>query len=113
MKIRISYEFCTDGDYSLKECNHFGGKEINDEYYVGEKIFENEDNWKCKNEAISFLEEIMCDGLHISYTHYWLLGEFYYIIESLIKFIDRHDKGDFYEEINGNYSDTFIKIEFI
>ena len=83
MKIRIRYYFCTDGDYSLKNPDDFGCTEreveIDDEYfdYIGTIDFENEEAWRCKLDAKTFLEKLLCDGIHISYTHYWLMKDFY------------------------------------
>lgn len=117
MKIRIKYYFYTDGDYSLRNVENFGctGREveIEDEYfdYIGVTDFENEEVWRCKLEAKSFLEKLLCDGIHISYAHYYLIEDFYNIIESLIKFINENDSGEFYRKLSGNYDGTMIGVE--
>ena len=126
MKIKVSYQFCTDGDYGLDNPEEFGctGKEVkledysDDEYdeyadFVGEMIFEDCDSWKCKNNAKSFLQKLLCDGIHVSYTHYYLLEDFYNMIDRSIHFISRSDKGKYCESIGGNQDGTEIRVEFI
>lgn len=117
MKIRISYTFYTDGDYSLRNTEKFGctgtEMEIEDDYYnyVGSKEFENEEEWRCKYEARSFLEELLCDGIHVLSTHYWLLKDFYDIIEALMDFICNNNSGTKYETLGGNQDGTMIMVK--
>lgn len=119
MKIRIIYTFYTDGDYSLRSPENFGctGREveIDDEYfdYVGAMDFENEDVLKCKLDAKSFLEKLLCDGISISHTHYWLMKLFYNIIEELIDFINNNNSGLLCKDISGNQDGTRIIVTFI
>lgn len=119
MKIRITYGFYTDGDFSLRDPEKFGctgiDVEIEGDYYdyVGTITFENDDIWKCKYDAKRFLEKFLCDGIHVSYTHYWLLKDFYDSIMSLIEFIEKNNTGEFCEERSGNYDGTYIKVEFL
>lgn len=119
MKIRVRYGFYTDGDYSLRNYEEFGctGREveIEDEYfdYIGVMDFENEEVWRCKLGARNFLQKLLCDGIHISYTHYYLMEDFYNIIESLLNFINQNDTGEFYKRLSGNYDGTYIRVEYI
>jgi len=116
MKIKIEYYFYTDGDYSLRNYNNFGctGREIEieDEYfdYIGVVNLDNDETWRCKHDAKNFLTQLLCDGIHISYTHYWLMEEFYNIIESLINFIDKNDSGEICKNLSGNYEGTRIDV---
>lgn len=119
MKIRVSYGLCTDGDYSLRNPKRFGciqrDVEIEEDFfdYVGTMDFESEKEWRCKHEVKIFLEKLLCDGFHISYTHYWLLEDFYNIIESLLNFIKENNSGELCKKLSGNYDGTYIKIKFI
>ena len=122
MKITITYKLYTDGDYWLRNADKFGctDKEViidDDEYYdyIGSVEFINKENWICKNDAKDFLWKFLCDGLHISYTHYWLLEMFYKVMESLTEFIDNYESGTsvFREYLQGNWEDTEIKIKII
>ena len=89
MRIEISYGFHTDGDYSLKTPKKFGCIGENEHFdFIGTKTFTNNETWRCKLEAKTFLEQLLCDGIHISHTHYWLMEDFYDIIDSLIDFIN-------------------------
>ena len=116
MKIEINYTFYTDGDYSLTNPEKFGciGRYVETDYgyfdYVGAMDFEKEESWRCKNDAKSFLEKLLCNGIHISYTHYWLLQSFYNIIDELIKFITHNDTGTLCKEISGNQNGTKIMV---
>lgn len=126
MKIKVSYQFCTDGDYSLDNPEEFGctGKDVkledysDDEYdeyadFVGEMIFEDCESWRCKNHATSFLKKLLCNGIHVSYTHYYLLEDFYNMIDRSIHFISSSDKGEYCEFMSGNQDGTEIRVEFI
>ena len=119
MKIRVRYGFYTDGDYSLRNPENFGctGREveIEDEYfdYVGSMDFESDDTWECKYNAKTFLEELLCDGIHISSSHYWLMQDFYNIFETLMEFINEDDTGVRCKWLSGNYDRTYISVEFI
>ena len=117
MKIRVSYAFYTDGDYSLQEPEKFGctGQEVEIEEdfydYVGVVEFETIDIVRCKMDAKDFLERLLCDGIHVSSSHYWLLKDFYDIIDGLMNFINHNNSGECYDTIGGNQDGTVIKVE--
>lgn len=112
MKIEISYGFQTDGDYSLKTPKKFGCIGENEHFdFIGTKTFTNNETWRCKLEAKTFLEQLLCDGIHISHTHYWLMEDFYDIIDSLIDYINQNDFGTSTRILSGNYSPTTIAVE--
>lgn len=119
MKIWISYGFCTDGDYSLRNLDILGCTEkqvtIEDTVfdYIGVIYSENENESECKLKARTFLQKLLCDCIDISYTHYWLIKDFYIIIDSLIDFIDENNSGELYKEMDGNYNGTYIKVQFL
>lgn len=119
MQINISYTLYTDDDYSLRNSKDFGciNQNVmidNSEYYdyIGFIEFKDEEEWKCKNEAKNFLWKFLCDGIHVSYTHPWLLKEFYDIIESLEEVIAKYQNGVFITKrcITGNYEGTEIEV---
>ena len=112
MKIGIMYEFCTDGDFSLRTPEKFGITTQDDEYYAGDVTFENENAFRAKEEARSFLEKLLCDGLHILYTHYYILDHFYHAIDNLIEFISKNYEGYSIEQLSGNYDGTRIGVVF-
>lgn len=120
MQINISYILYTDGDYSLRNAEELGCTNRNvvvdaDDYYdyVGSMEFKHEEEWRCKSEAKSFLWKFLCDGIHVSYTHSWLLKDFYDIMESLENVINEYQGGISVvkRHITGNYEGTEIKIE--
>lgn len=104
------YELHTDGDYSLRTPDKFGCTEVDSEYYAGEMDIINEDKQLEKIYARSFLEKFLCDGLHILYTHYYLMKDFYEIIDELCKFITHNDSGYTIKELSGNYDGTRIGV---
>ena len=119
MQINISYTLYTDGDYSLRNAEDFGctNRDVvvdDSEYYdyVGSMEFKYEDEWHCKSEAKDFLWRFLCDGIHISYTHPWLLKDFYDIMKYLENVINEYQEGISVEkrQITGNYEGTEIKI---
>ena len=75
--------------------------------------FKNEEDWRCKSEAKNFLWRFLCNGIHISYTHPWLLKDFYDIMKSLENVINEYKEGISVAKrhITGNYEGTEIKIE--
>ena len=131
MKIRITYRLYTDGDYSLRNADKFGctDKEViiddDEDYdfidfnkgimipmrsyydYIGSAEFIN------KEDAKDFLWNFLCDGIYVSYTHYWLLEDFYELIKSLIEFIDEYESGinRSIKHLQGNWENTEIKVE--
>ena len=77
------------------------------------KEFIDKEDWICKDDAKDFLWEFLCDGIHISYTHYWLLEMFYKVMESLTEFIDSYKSGTSVSKkyLQGNWRNTEIKVE--
>ncbi|WP_302660029.1 hypothetical protein [uncultured Clostridium sp.] len=120
MKIEILYNLYTDGDYSLNNPEYFGctGRNVKTEYddfydYVGSKSFENKNESTCRMYAKEFLEEFLCEGIHVSSSHYWLLKDFYNIIEGLMDVISEDFEGDEKEyigELSGNQTGTQIVV---
>jgi len=88
------YLFYTDGDYSLKDPKRFECIERDYKFegliydYLGMKTFEDKDINSCKLEAKTFLEDLLCEGIQVNPTHYWLINTFYKAIDSLIKYIE-------------------------
>ena len=120
MKIKVSYQFCTDGDYTLRNPEEFGcverGVKVKGDRcadFVGEMVFEDYDSLVCKADAKSFLQKLLCDGIHVSYTHYYLLEDFYNMIDSFIDLIDCYDRGEYCQSMGGNQDGTEIRVEFI
>lgn len=117
MIIKISYMLHTDGDYALRNPEKFGCTaqkvEIKNDYfdYIGSVSFHNDEIWRCKSDAKSFLEQFLCDGISVSSTHYWLIKSFYDIIEDLMDFINKNDSGMRYGTISGNQDGTKIMVE--
>ena len=117
MRITIDYFLYTDGDYKLKHLQKFKclqkNVELNDQLYdyVGSVDFE-DDEWKCKHEAKEFLWKFLCDGIRVSYTHHWIIKDFYKIIEKLEKVIDEFTFGIVVvsEGLFGNYEGTKIRV---
>lgn len=118
MKIKVEYVFYTDGDYSLETPGYFGckaeGLDSSDIFFdcAGEMTFEAEPD-RCRIDARTFLHRLLCDGIHVSYTHYWLIKDFYDMIDALITFMYEHDSGSSCERLTGNYDGTYIKVEFL
>lgn len=118
MRIEILYKLYTDGDYSLNNPEHFGctdrnvKTEYDDSYdYVGSKLFENKDEFTCRMLAREFLEEFLCEGIRVSPGHYWLLKDFYNIIDFLINAISKdfeENEREYIRGLSGNQSGTEI-----
>lgn len=110
--IKILYTLCTDGDYCLRDTKKFGADKRNDcmedEYdYIGEVEFQDTDiKHTARTDAVIFLEEFLCDGLHIDSSHMWLIKDFYDIIEKLIDFIKNNELGVCMKSLSGNYEGT-------
>ena len=119
MKIQIIYELCTDGDISLRKPEKFGctgqNIEVEDEYfdYIGNMTFENSNDFLCKEEAQNFLEKLLCDGVRVSHSHYYLIKDFYEIIDYLINFINDNNEGLCCKELKGNWDKIQILVQFI
>lgn len=122
MKIIVKYTFYTDGDYALRNCEKFGciereaiikgETEDDNEYfdYIGIMVFENNENWRCKSEAKYFLTKLLCNGLEFSYTHHWLMKDFYNIIDYLVEKIEIGKPSVYNKYLGGNYEGTMIGV---
>lgn len=81
--IRIKYSLCTDGDYHLKNHRMYGAiQDENDEDYEGEVCFTG-DIYRAARSAVDFLWCMLCDGLHFSWSHPWLVRDFYDMFQRL------------------------------
>lgn len=112
MKIKITYFFYTDGDYSFRNLEKFGCEVMEDEtIYTGEIAFQDEKIHSCKSDAKTFLEQLFCDQLHISYLHFYLMDDFYNMIKELVHFIESNDIGEFITKLSGDYDGTYIQVK--
>lgn len=81
--IRIKYKLYTDGDYVLRNHRMYGARHMHDsEEYDGEVCFDG-GLMDAARKAVSFMWCMMCDGLHFSYTHPYLVREFYDMFKRL------------------------------
>ena len=104
-KVSIQWRLNTDGDFALRD-NSNGydyGRNIDYEEYCDRVHF------KDFNEARCFLEEMLCGFSCIS-TKYYLIKEFYDIVEPLIRVVNERQKGRWVKEMSGNYNGTFIEV---
>lgn len=118
MRIVIIYTLQTDGDYRLDNPEEFGCIKEDDYNYSGSVEFAHDKKDRCLMEARDFLYKFLCDGIHISYTHAWLLKYFYNLIESLVnKIYDYEPNGSgkyiCEESISGNYEGTDFEVLII
>lgn len=113
MKAVVTYVFNTDGDYSLKEPEKFGCISADDYCYMGRKEWEASDWHGSAGEAKYFLQELLCDGLHVVSTHYWVLKWFCEMIERFDENIHYNDTGVWVERLSGNYEGTYIEVAII
>lgn len=119
MRIIIHYFLNTDGDFCLNTPDKFGciNKDIvigNDFFdYVGTMNFQYEDETACKRNAKDFLERFLCDGISVASSYYYLVKDFYNMIDQLIDFIDNNTSGIQFRRLSGNYSGTIIIVEFV
>lgn len=120
MRIVIKYFLYTDGDYRLDNAETLGCTAMNeaDEYgdyfdYIGFAEFQSSMDWRCKSDAKDFLWRFLCDGIRVSYTHAWLIKDFYNIIDDLTDQIGLFDRGSagMRRRLTGNHSATRIEIE--
>lgn len=65
---------------------------------------------RCQISAREFLENFLCNGLHVSSSHYYLLKYFYEMIDEVIEFIIKGEDGSFTKELSGNYDGTYLTI---
>lgn len=113
--INIAYWLYTDGDYGLRNPEQFGctGKDvmIGEDYYnfTGMVKFSGIDHGSVKCDAKAWLKKFLCDGIHVSYSHYGLLSRFCAIIDDLLAFITNTTKDDaIIKSIGGNLEGTQI-----
>ena len=103
MKINIIYNLYHDGDFRIENPEEINCQKINDWEYAGTK------------EAREFLEEFLCEHLRVGASHYWILGDFCTMIDSLIEFIEDYESGNVMKvkRLSGNYEGTeiIVKIE--
>lgn len=119
--ITITYKLATDGDFWLCNPEEFGSHEPDkndfdsDEDYIGKYVISDADKDKCVRNTISFLDKMLCDGIHVSYTHSHLLADIYGMFNKIEDIVRRNDDGYRrygYVELSGNYDGTFINVEF-
>ena len=117
MKITIIYFLYTDGDYKLNYPQRFKcwkkNIELDNQFfdYAGCVEFADDVDLECKYKAKEFLWKFLCDGIHVSYTHPWIIKDFYKIIEDLEKNIDEcTSNGIFIKHLFGNYENTKIQV---
>lgn len=115
MKIVIIYTLYTDGDYRLDNPEEFGCIKEDSYHYSGSVEFVFDEKVRCLMEARNFLYKFLCDGLHVSYSHAWLLKDFYDLIESLVNKISHYEPNESgkyicEKSIGGNYSGTNFEI---
>lgn len=112
MKVSISYELHTDGDFHLNNLDLLGcyHHDPDNHLYVGQHSIECSDLTTCRMGAGDFLQQFLCDGVHVGYTHYYLLAHFYNMIEELLTFLKHNESGSHRVDLSGNYSGTYISI---
>lgn len=119
MNIKIDCTFHPDGNYMLKNPEAYGctARNVNSGgktsiIYECSAVFEDEKIWKCKRDARIFLEKLICEGIRVSYTHWWLLKWFSDATGELIKFIDDSNSGTYCKEIGDETDETKISVTF-
>jgi len=114
LSIRCSFSLFTKGDFALKdkETYYCGGK-LNgtDCDFEGGVIFENENEQDCIKEASDFLARMLCDGFHVSPSHYHILGELYRIFDDMIQFTKSKHTGKMVRSLSGCYDRTEFVLE--
>lgn len=103
--VSIQWRLNTDGDFAITDSSngYDYGRDIDYEEYCDLVHFKN------FYDARRFLEEMLCGFSCIS-TKYYLIKEFYDMLEPLICFVDEKQKGKRREEMSGNYNGTFIEV---
>ena len=112
LKIKINWSLYTDGDYHIDNYEKYGCKDHEDgsEYYVGEITFVMSEDKGCRREAISILEQMLCD-IRVGYNHYWLIKDMYDMFEKAMRFVSKKDNyGEESVFMGGNYDVTEIRI---
>ena len=69
-----------------------------------------ENTIRCQIRSREFLEDFLCNGLHVSPSHYYLLKDFYEMIDESINFIIKGEDGSLTKELSGNYDGTYLTI---
>lgn len=110
MTILIQYTFRTDGDFSLNTPEEFECTTNDAPRYEGAKIVKADSLQSARIEATTFLKRLLCDGIHVSYTHEWLILDIYNIIQELISFIHSNTTGAHNVYLTGNYDGTVITV---
>ena len=115
MKINIIYNLYHDGDFRIENPEEINCQKIDDWEYAGTKEFKAGDECEVRREAREFLEEFLCEHLRVGASHYWILGDFCTMIDSLIEFIEDYESGNVMKvkRLSGNYEGTeiIVKIE--
>lgn len=109
LKIDIEWSMCTDGDYRLDNADKY---DIYTGYesYSGNKVFTSSNDDVIRREAVSFLEELLCD-IRYKPSHHYVMKYMYEIFEKSISFISKGDNyGCNIESVGGNYDGTTIHI---
>lgn len=84
-----------------------GGRNVD---YFGEVVFESEIPSTCRINAKEFLSRMLCDGIQISHTHYWLVKSFYDVVNELVEFVEQSEPGVVKRELSGNQDGTAILV---
>lgn len=113
MRVKISIDLITDGDFSLRDIPEFDSAIYFDQYEDGEdysltRIYDI-DYSEYLHDAINFLEKTLCE-IHVSYTHHWLIEDIYKLFEGAIEAV--RNKESCYRTIGGNYDGTSIEVTF-
>lgn len=108
MKINIIYQLYTDGDFHIENQEKINCYKLSDYEYSGSKLFTGNNIQDVCIEAQTFLQEFLCEHLRIGSLHYYLLEDFYNIIQSLLDFISNYKSGNVTkcEVLSGNYEGT-------
>jgi hypothetical protein len=116
MKITIRYTLHPDKDFRLNNPEKFNGKFVDEiDSYVGKVSF---DGAESGIEAKDFLERLLCDGIHVKPSCYYLLKRFCDIIDNLEDFISNRNSFiliepeivEYSQSIGGNYEGTKFKV---
>lgn len=115
--IEISATFCTDGDYSVEDCDDLIIKE-EDGTYTFKYTVTNQDLGLACCAAESTIWRLICDCIHVGHTHPWLLKDFYEGGEELEGRIHElrsnmaYSLNNFEWTLGGNYDGTCISVKY-
>lgn len=116
MNITIRYKLHPDKDFCLNNPEKFNGEFVDEiDSYVGKVSF---DGAEPSIEAKDFLERLLCDGIHVKPSCYYLLKRFCNIIDNLEDFISSRSSFiltepeifEYSQSIGGNYEGTEFKV---